>query len=209
MKQFFLATAMIMVCSYVIGQATPVSTMIEKENRNAMMITISQPVKITSDALEEKLLRAGLNEKVRRGAASYKGVILSEISKDKIDLYTKVEAGPNNTSNVYMAVSKGYNNFTDAGSDSVLTENLTAFLNSFVKDADNHFQDLDIGRQVSTVNKSEKEYQQLVDEQTSLEKKKAAIDVRLAEIANELNSRRTDIDNKKTAVEASKTKRKD
>ncbi len=135
--------------------------MIEKTNRDAVMITINQPVKVTIEALQEKLLRAGLNERVRRGAASYKGVMLSEISKDKIDLYTKVEAGPNNTSSVYMAVSKGYNNFTNAGADSVLTEKIMTFLNSFVKDADNHFADLDISQQMSDVNKSEKEYQQL------------------------------------------------
>lgn len=209
MKQIFLAIAMLVVCGYAIGQATPVSTMIEKTNRDAVMITINQPLKVTIDALQEKLSHAGLNERVRRGAASYKGVTLSEISKDKIDLYTKVESGPNNTSTVYMAVSKGYNNFTSAGTDSVLTENVITFLNSFVKDADNHFADLDISHQISDVNKSEKKYQQLVDEQTDLEKKKAAIDVRLAAIANELSSRRTDIDNKKIAVEDSKTRRRD
>lgn len=209
MKQFFLAIAMLVVCGYVTGQATSVSTMIEKTNRDAVMITINQPLKVTIEALQEKLSRAGLNESVRRGAASYKGVILSEISKDKIDLYTKVVTGPNNTSTVYMAVSKGYNNFTNAGTDSVLTGNVITFLNSFVKDADNHFADLDISHQMSDVNKSEKAYQQLVNEQTDLEKKKAAIDVRLAAIANELSSRRTDIDNKKIAVEGSKTKRKE
>jgi septal ring factor EnvC (AmiA/AmiB activator) len=108
-----------------------------------------------------------------------------------------------------MAVSKGYNNFTSAGSDSVLTENVIAFLNSFVKDADNHFADLNISNQISDVNKSEKAYQKLVDEQTDLEKKKAAIEVRLAAISNELSSMRTDIDNKKTAVDESKAKRRE
>jgi hypothetical protein len=209
MKQFFLAIAMLVVCGYVTAQATSVSTVIEKTNRDAVMITIDQPLKVTIEALQEKLSRAGLDERVRRGAASYKGVILSQISKDKIDLYTKVEEGPNNTSNVYMAVSKGYNNFTSAGSDSVLTENVIAFLNSFVKDADNHFADLDISNQMNDVSKSEKAYQKLVDEQTDLEKKKAAIDVRLSAIANELSSRRTDIDNKKIVIDESKTKRRE
>ncbi len=209
MKQFFLAIAMLVVCGYVTAQATSVSTVIEKTNRDAVMISINQPLKVTTEALQEKLSRAGLKERVRRGAASYKGVILSEISKDKIDLYTKVEEGPNNSSNVYMAVSKGYNNFTSSGSDSVLTENVIAFLNSFVKDADNHFADLNISNQISDVNKSEKAYQKLVDEQTDLEKKKAAIEVRLAAISNELSSMRTDIDNKKTAVDESKAKRRE
>jgi hypothetical protein len=207
MKKLFLAIAMLLVCGYVISQAVPVSTMIEKENRNAVMIVINQPVKIATDALQQKLQRAGLDERIKRGAASYKGVTLSEISKDKIDVYTKVEKAPNNTSAVYMAVSRGYNNFTSSGADSIITQNTIAFLNSFVKDADNHFADVDISNQMGDVNKSEKEYQKLLDEQSDLEKKKANIDSRLAEIQNELATRKTDIDKKKTAVESSKTKR--
>jgi len=199
--------AMLFACTYVISQAVPVSTMIEKENRNAVMIVINQPVKITTEALQQKLQRAGLDERIKRGAASYKGVTLSEISKDKIDVYTKVEKAPNNTSMVYMAVSRGYNNFTNGGADSIITENTIAFLNSFVKDADNHFADLDISNQMNDVNKSEKEYQHLLDEQRDLEKKKSSIDTRLAEIQNELATRKTEMDKRKSAVEESKNKR--
>jgi len=207
MKKLFSATALLFTCTYVISQAIPVSTMINKENRNAIMITINQPVKIATEALQQKLQRAGLDERVKRGAASYKGVTLSEISKDKIDIYTKVEAAPNNTSTVYMAVSRGYNNFTSGGTDSVITENVIAFLNSFVKDADNHFADQDISNQMNDVTKYEKEYQHLLDEQKELEKKKMSIDTRLAEITNELATRKTEMDKKRAAVEDSKTKR--
>jgi hypothetical protein len=191
----------------IFAQAMPVSTMIEKENRNAVMIEISQPVNITTDALEQKLRRAGLNEKVRKGLASYKGVVLSEISKDKIDIYTKVVEGPNNTSVVYMAVSRGYNNFTNSVADSTITENVKSFLNSLVKNANNYSADVDIGNQIKGENKSQEEYQKLLDEQKDLEKKKAKIDSRLTEIQNELNTRKMDLDKKKTGVEDSKAKR--
>jgi len=207
MKKLFSATALLFACTYVISQAVPASTIINKENRNAIMITINQPVKITTDALQQKMHRAGLDERVKRGEASYKGVTLSEISKDKIDIYTKVEEAPNNTSTVYMAVSRGYNNFTSGGTDSVITEKTIAFLNSLVKDADNHFADQDISNQVNDVNKFEKEYQHLLDEQRDLEKKKSSIDTRLTEITNELATLKTEMDKKKAAVEDSKTKR--
>src|SRR5580765_6992398 len=126
MKKLFMAIAMLFACTYAISQAVSFSTMIEKENRNAVMIVINQPVKVTTDALQQKLQRAGLDERVKRGAASYKGVTLSEISKDKIDVYTKVEKAANNTSTVYMAVSRGYNNFTSSGADSIITQNTIA-----------------------------------------------------------------------------------
>jgi membrane-bound lytic murein transglycosylase len=207
MKKLSMAIAMLFACTYAISQAVPVSTMIEKENRNAVMIVINQPVKITTEALQQKLQRAGLDEKVKKGSASYKGVTLSEISKEKIDVYTKVEEAPNNTSAVYMAVSRGYNNFTNSGADSAITQNTIAFLNSFVKDADNHFADVNITGQMGDVSKSEKDYQKLLDEQRSLEKQKSAIDTRLGVIQVELANLKTDTDKKKLSVEDSKNKR--
>jgi len=191
----------------IFAQAAPVSTIIEKENRNAVMIEIKQPAGITTDALQQKLQREGLNEKVKKGIASYKGVVLSEISKDKIDIYTKVESGPNNTSIVYMAVSKGYNNFTSSDADSIITQNVEAFLNSFVKDADNHFADVGISNQIKDENKSEKQYQKLLNEQKDLQQKKNKIEDRLAEIQNELNARKISLDKMKTGVEDAKTNR--
>ena len=207
MKKLLMATAMLFACTYAISQAVPVSTMIEKENRNAVMIIINQPVKITTEALHEKLQRSGLNEKAKKGSTSYKGVTLSEISSEKIDVYTKVEEAPNNTSAVYMAVSKGYNNFTNSAADSVITQNTIAFLNSFVKDADNHFADVNITGQIGDVNKSEKDYQKLLDEQRNLEKQKSVIDSRLGVILVELASLKTEMDKKKITVEDSKIKR--
>ena len=207
MKKLFMATAMLFACAYAIGQAVPVSTMIEKENRNEVMIIINQPVKITTEALHEKLQRSGLDEKAKKGSTSYKGVTLSEISSEKIDVYTKVEEAPNNTSAVYMAVSKGYNNFTNSAADSVITQNTIAFLNSFVKDADNHFADVNISGQIGDVNKSEKDYQKLLDEQRNLEKQKSVIDSRLGVILVELASLKTEMDKKKITVEDSKIKR--
>jgi len=207
MKKLLMATAMLFACTYAISQAVPVSTMIEKENRNAVMIIINQPVKITTEALHEKLQRSGLNEKAKKGSTSYKGVTLSEISSERIDVYTKVEEAPNNTSAVYMAVSKVYNNFTNSSADSVITQNTIAFLNSFVKDADNHFADVNITGQIGDVNKSEKDYQKLLDEQRNLEKQKSAIDSRLGVILVELASLKTEMDKKKITVEDSKIKR--
>ncbi len=207
LKNVLLTTASVFSTVIVFAQAAPVSTMIEKENRNAVMIEIKQPVDITTDALQQKLQRAGLNEKVKKGTASYKGVVLSEISKDKIDIYTKVEAGPNNTSVVYMAVSKGYNNFTSSESDTVITQNVEAFLNSFVKDADNHFADVGISNQIKDENKSEKEYQKLLKEQKDLQEKKSKIDNRLAEIQTELDVRKANLDKMKVGVEDAKTNR--
>src|SRR6185436_1281089 len=189
------------------GQAWDASVMIDKENRNAVMIVIDQPEKITRDALQQRLERSGLKERSKEGVIKYKGVILSEISPDKVDIYTKVEAGPNNSSFVYMAVSRGYDNFTNNVSDSAINQNVKIFLESLVKDANNQSADVGIKNQIKGVVNDEKEYVRLLDEQKDLQKKKSIIDNRLVEIQNELNLRAEEINKKKTGVEDAKTKR--
>jgi hypothetical protein len=189
------------------GQARDASVMIDNENRNAVMITIDQPEKITREALRQRMERSGLKEKARNGMVKYKGVMLSEISQDKVDIYTKVEKGPNDGSVVYMAVSRGYNNFTNSEVDSNITQNVKTFLQSFVKDADYHSSDVAIGSQIADINNDEKLYQRLLNEQNDLQNKKSNIDKRLMEIQNELLIKRDNIDKKKSGLEVTKDKR--
>lgn len=202
-----LTAASLLSGLFMYGQARDASVMIDNENRNAVTITIDQPEKITREALQQRLERSGLKERVKKGVGKYKGVTLSEISPDKVDIYTKVEAGPNNSSVVYMAVSRGYNNFTNSAADSTITENVKSFLQSFVKDADYHFADVGITDQMSDLKKDEKRFQQLLDEQKDLEKKKMNIEKRLSEIQNELSVKKDLINKKKSGLEDAKVKR--
>lgn len=189
-----------------LAQVSETSLIIDKENRHAVMLPVQQPEKETREALRLRLKRSGLNEKMSGNVARYKGVTFSEISPDKIDIYTKVEPGPNNSSLVYMAVSRGYNNFTHSASDSLLTENVKLFLQSFTVDASNHAGDIDVANQLDDIKKEEKNYQELIDEQADLQKKKSAIDTRLLDIQNSLNLKRETIDKKKLDVEKAKSK---
>jgi hypothetical protein len=200
-----LAVLIFAVCGY--GQARDGSVMIDNANRNAELITINQPVKVAVDALQQRLERSGLKEKGKDNVWAYKGVILSEISADKIDIYTKVEQGPNNTSVVYMAVSRGYNNFTNSAADSTITQNVKAFLESFIRNADERSADVGISNQINDVNKDQKAYDKLMDEQGDLQKKKTKIENRLAEIQTELATRQQMMMKKKADIEDAKAKR--
>jgi hypothetical protein len=73
------------------GQARDGMLKIGNENMQAVTITINQPLKITSEALNDRLQRSGLKAKARRGITTYNRVILSDISPDQLDIYTKVE----------------------------------------------------------------------------------------------------------------------
>ena len=202
-----LVTAMILPGLYARAQARDASVMIDKENRNAVMISIDQPDNITRDALQQRLQRSGLNERARKGIVRYKRVTLSEIGPDQVDIYTKVEKGPNNSSVVYMAVSRGYNSFTNNVTDSAMNQKVKDFLQAFVQDANLYSADVKITNQLYDVTKDEKAYQKLLDEQIDLQKKKAAIENRLTAIQSELTLKNEEINKKKSGVEDAKIRR--
>lgn len=206
-KIVLLSTMSLLSGMFLHGQARETSVVIEKENHHAIMIQVDQPEKDAREALKLRLERSGLKEKLRNGVVKYKGVTLSEISPDKLDIYTKVEEGPNNSSVVYMAVSKGYNNFTNSMTDSSITQNVKTFLQSFLMDARNYSADIGITNQVNDIGKDEKNYQQLLDEQGDLQKKRSAIDNRLLEIQNDLYIKKENIDKKKITLRDAKVKR--
>lgn len=202
---FAVVTFFLGIATY--GQARSASTMIDNENRNAVMITIEHPENITQDALQQRMKRSGLKERSRNGVVKYKGVTLSEISAGKVDIYTKTEKGPNNSSVVYMSVSRGYNNFTNDTIDSSITQNVKIFLESLAKDVDAYVADVSISDKTNAVNKEEKIYQELLDEQSDLQAKKLTIDKRLEAIQTELGIRKENISKNKIGVQDAKTKR--
>lgn len=199
--------AAVLFGSMVQSQPSDVSIMVDKTNRNAVMITISQPEKITVETIRQRFLRAGLKERSKNGMTRYEGVTLSEISPDKVDIYTKVEEGPNNTSIVYMAVARQYAMSANTAADSLVTQNVKTFLQSLEKDAAHHFADVQISEQINDLGKDEKAYQRLLDEQRDLEKKRSGIESRLTVIQNELAAREKAIGKKKLEVEDAKVKR--
>ncbi len=78
--------------------------------------------------LAKKLVDAGVElHKKKNKFYTYNGVLLREISPNKIDLYYKVEK-KKKRSVVYFSVSKGYDNHVSSGSDATATANIKHFL---------------------------------------------------------------------------------
>lgn len=191
------------------AQANISSTKIDDQNRNAAMVQIDQTVEVTTNALEERMKRAGLSGKTHNGFTVYKGVTLSEINVPKIDIYTKVEKGPSaNTSIVYMAVSKGYDNFISPESDSNTMEQVKNFLNSLVKDANMYSADLLISTHSQELKKDEQDYEELLNDKSNLEKKKADLEKSIADLENQIKEKKAEIDRRKELLEEVKEKKK-
>ena len=189
------------------AQSTEGSVTIDKTNRNALILNLNQPEAVTRAALTKRMDRAGLNGKASSGYTKYSGVTFSEISRDKVDIYTMVKKAPNDGSIIYMAVSRGYDNFISSTNDSATSANTRVFLNSMVAEADNQFTTNTITANTAEINKDEKKYKTLVNEQSSLQKRRAEIDNRLIEIEKELSARSEELTKKKNGLEDLKTKK--
>jgi hypothetical protein len=194
----------------VFAQATVTSTIIDKENRHAVMIVIDQPLDVTEAALEQRLKRSGLSGKTNNGITIYKAVTLSELSTAKVDIYTRVEKNKDkdkNSSIVYIAVSTGYNNFISETSDPVLNQNIKNFLNSFVKDVSAYSLDLQISTQADIVKNNEKQYERLQNDRKDLERDKAGIESSIVNKDRESAEKKTELERQKEELEKLKGRR--
>lgn len=189
------------------GQAREGSFKFDKENMPSVVVNIDQPVSITSHALNQRLQQSGLKGKTRKGITTYNRVRLREISRDTLDIYTKVEKGAGNTSTVYMAVARGFNGFTNSHANRTITVNMKKYLNAFVNDANAYSAGVNINNQLNDVNREEKAYQRLLDEQGDLMKKQSEIESRLSDIQRQLRIKDDEITKKKSDLEISRTKR--
>jgi hypothetical protein len=205
MKKIFLLIALAISTSAIYAQASVESIIIEKKNRNAVKLYIDQSEDITATALDARLKRSGLDGKRKKGITIYREVILSEISPLKLDIYTQVEKrGVGSV--VYMAASKGYDNFTTP-EDETITQNIITFLNSFVSDANYRSVDVNLLSKQEAIDKEEKAYLKLLDDQKDTEKKRSEAEVKLVQLQNDILAKQTEIEKLKSELDDLKNKR--
>jgi hypothetical protein len=206
MKKIILACTVAAMSVTMYAQATVESIVIQKHNRNAVKLYIDQPEQITSDALSARLKRSGVTNGNRtKGITIYKGVILSEISANKLDIYTRVEKLGVGTL-VYMTASKGYDNFTSP-EDTGITNNIIVFLNSFTTDANYRSVDVDLTEQKENIAKEEKKYQKMLEDQKDMEKKKNDTEAKLVQMQIDITAKQAEIEKMKLDMTDLKTKR--
>ncbi len=188
----------LLIHATMIGQAKEGAVKIDKESQPCVMININRPQEITENALKERLELSGLKDGVKKGEGFYKEVVFSEISPDKLDIYTKVEKASNKSSIVYIAVTKVYDDLGVGTFDSLITDRLKIFLNSFVRDADNEYADVQISGQVKDLKNDRKSYDRLLKDQKKLERQKKKIEKQLVALQNEINAKRLSLDIQKS-----------
>ena len=187
MKNKFLKLASLVFVVCVFGfsanaqNAREVTAKINKVQKTAFQADYSVAKDLMKTTLEERFKKAGVGDGKRwKGFTKYTGVTFSELSPNKIDIYTKVE-GKKDNSSVVMQVSTGYDNFIGTATDAATAANTITFLNKLNDDAVTMKATIDLAAQQKAVkeaeeklNKSDKEAKKLAKKKAKLEKKMEA-----------------------------------
>ncbi len=208
-KTLFTLLTILCTAGFLSAQDVSMSkASISKTERPVIQASYTMPSSIVSDALSEKLKESnikGSGDKVKGGFRVYKGVSIDEISDEKLDVYTKV-SGKKNNSTLYMAVSRGYDNFVSTETDPELAQKTMAYIKSMMKNVNVALLKQDIVNQAKVVNsvtktqKSEdKSGSKLRSQQKSLEN-----DLKSNKAAQEKNDKLQEKANSKVKEEEAK-----
>lgn len=172
-----IATSAILAQDISVGKAS-----INKTDRPVVMAKYTMPAAIVMSALKAKLKEDKISKsgKAKGGFRVYKGVSVPALSDDMLDIYTKV-SGKKENSTLYMAVSRGYDNFVSADSDSAMMGKIKSYVKGLVGNINIEKIKIDIAAQAKVVKKAdnakasaEKTGKKLISEQKDLEKRIAS-----------------------------------
>ena len=209
MKNYFLIlTAFMAISLTAVAQETKVSSVqINNLSQPCVVATYLISADMVEGAFKKKFsdMKLGSGAKTSDGYRMYKGVVMPEITNDKIDVYFKVE-DRKPSSAVYLLTSKGYDNFMKMSTDSVTVTKTIAFLENFVKDATAYRLNVEIGKQNSTLLDTEKRTKNSVKDGEALAKKKKKLEIKISENLIEAGAKKNEMENEQRALEQVKIK---
>jgi hypothetical protein len=196
--KLFFTTCLVAISTITQAQSTEGTTEALKAQQPCAMVTYNVSADVMEKALVQRLEKNKLSYDKSKGFKVYQGVVLPELTTDKVDIYTKVEGKKDNCT-VYVLVSKGYDNFVSSKTDEKTFANMKVFLNSMQETANQYQYGLDAEEQANLIKKADKTYNSSVSDGKDLESDKAKIEKKIAD-------NKTEQDNNMKALEAAKAK---
>ncbi len=198
---------------YVAAVAQPQITMVEyqKVNRQAVVADMPFAEKSVTKALQDKLEKMGYSGKDSKGFTVYKGVHLKELGEGTYDLYFMIDRKSRKdkeNSTITMLISGGYDKFISQSDDAALFTNAKQYLESLKDVVAAYDLEQEIAEQESNVKSSENKANDLLDEASSLEKKKKKIEEQIQDNIKAQDNQKTEIEKQKQILETLKGKRK-
>ncbi|MFT3845636.1 MAG: hypothetical protein QM725_11320 [Lacibacter sp.] len=183
----------------------------QKKKIPAVVTEIPQSASVTEDAIKQKLSQLGYNGKETKGVYVFKAIRIPDISEETYDVLLSVERKSRkekDASVVYLAISRGYENYVKADDDPVLVSKIKQYCLNFLPWAEAQALEVDIKNQEDKVKSTEKKLQDYQDDSESLQKKLKKLQDDIEENKKNIEKQKAEVENQRKALEILKGKRK-
>lgn len=211
MKKILISALTIFITALCFGQSRYIFIEFKDVQKPAIINELPFPEKTVSDAIKNKLEKAGYSSKETKGFDVYRGVKMPEIGPDNYDLYFKVDRKSKKdkeASVVTMMVSKGLENFISEADDATVISKAKAWLDSLQTTAIAYDLELQIKEQENLVMKAEKKYRNLVNDGDDMRQKKKKLEQQIEDTDKQLMEQKNEIDKQTQIFTTLKEKRK-
>ena len=183
----------------------------KKMSRQAIFNEVPFAAQVAEAAIQDSLQKLGYKPKESKGFMVYRGVKLSALSNEPLDIYISVERKSRKekeVSVITMLLARGEDNFITQGVDPGIIENGKLFLNGFT----NHIDSYNLEQQISEMEETriahEKKTSSLANDAEDLQKKKKKIEKDIEENSKEQADHKATSEKHSQNLETLKSKRK-
>ncbi len=209
MKKIIFSLLIILSLGQVMQAQDAKTGMIEisKASQPCVIAQYAMPASIIEGAWKKKCTDAKLPsaDKTKDGFKVYKGVVIPEITKDRIDVYVRIEDNKTSTT-FYMLTSKGYDNFLKTETDAVAIDNTINYLNAFAKDATIFQYNLDLEKQQDVLKGLSRKESNAIRTGESLVKDKQRTESKISKNEIEMRAFNAEMEAQQKLLELTKTK---
>lgn len=179
-KYIFIISILVSALTTFAQDVKEGTILINNANQPCISADYALSGEIIEGAFIKKMTEAKLSKasKASNGFRLYKKVIISEITKETIDLYYKVE-DKKTSAILTLALSKGYDNFFKKETDSISIENTKIYLTKFLNDATAFLLSKQLNTQTAVFKNLEKKLKNQSKDEENFTKDKSKIESKI------------------------------
>ena len=211
MKHTLLLITALAIGATTMAQTRTATVEYQKINRQSIVTEIPFPEKTIKDAIDNKMELMGYKGKDSKGFTVYKGVKMPELGNDSYDLYFMADRKSRKekeNSTLTLMITKGFDSFVSDSSDAKVISNAKNYLDSIK----NMIADYDLEQQImgqeDVVKKADKKNTSLIDDASSLEKKKKSIEKDIEDNKKDQANQVTEIGKQRQILDTLRGKRR-
>lgn len=211
MKKITVTVMALFLVLAIQAQSSVTSVEYQKMQRQAVVCEVPFAEKTVAGAIDDKFEKMGYKGKDSKGYVVYRGVKLSEISNDPVDMYFMVDRKSRKekeTSIITLLLSKGFEEFMTEKDNPEVFQKAKVYLDSIRNSIADYDLELQIKEQEDVVKDNDKKAAKLVEEAEDLQKKKKKLEKDIEDNIKNQADQKTEIEKQQQILETLKAKRR-